>query len=167
MNIGSYISSQKVTLEHMRACKPFANPSNNDEISERQKAYALSASVTDFISLESAMIRSNDENLVLQGLDSALAKIRDIGESERRQIEFLIVLAFFRLHRDDELIERVKNVEKDGVSSDEILSIAKALQREKQTEKMTGIAKTAGVLTTTAVCAVAVLAGVVLFRRKK
>ena len=167
MNIGSYISSQKVTLEYMRACKPFANPSNNDEISERQKAYALSASVTDFISLESAMIRSNDENLVQQGLDSALAKIRDIGESERRQIEFLIVLAFFRLHRDDELIERVKNVEKDGVSSDEILSIAKALQREKQTEKMTGIAKTAGVLTTTAVCAVAVLAGVVLFRRKK
>ena len=145
----------------MRPCRPYDEPSSVDDIKDTQAAFDESGDNAACLKYISALIRSDSTTSVKAGLERVRA-ISGFDETLRSQIEYLTVLALYRLKYDKECIERATQAKDANYATKKTLQIREALL---EIEKQNNIAVGVGV----GIGAAAVLAGVlgIIFGRKK
>lgn len=120
----------------MRSCKPFATQSSRDDITESQAEMDEAATPAALLSFESALIRSEEEENVIRGLDY-LANNQFDQQDQKIRTVYLKALGLYRLKKDKECLNVIQEAKDQGISSTEIEQIKSAINEEKEEKKKT------------------------------
>lgn len=118
----------------MRSCKPFTTPSSRDDIKESQAEMDELASPASVLSYESALIRSEDQENVIHGLDY-LSNNKFEEQDQKVKTVYLKVLALYRLKRDKECLKVIQEAKDQSISSAEIDQIRDTITKEQEKEQ--------------------------------
>jgi hypothetical protein len=146
----------------MRPCTGYADPSSKDDVSETENLLDERGRTCDVIAHTSALIRSESDTNVIRGLER-LSNLPNSGQTneEAQLVAFLLVLALYRLKRDDQAIAVARDAEKKKIANQQTLQILAELEEAKQ--GMLGVAVGVG----TAVLGIGALALAWFLRPKR
>lgn len=146
----------------MRPCRPYDEPSSIDDIKDTEAAFDESGDTSASLKYISALVRSDSPARVQDGLDRVRA-LSEFDETQRSQIEYLTVLALYRLQHDKECIERARQAKDANYANKKTLLILETLlENEKQNNIAIGVSVGLG-----AAALVAGVLGIVFGSRKK
>lgn len=149
----------------MRSCRPFAIPSSRDEITSTQAAMDEEETPATLLAHIGALARSEEQKDVLRSLDFIKPNSPISDRDQRKQLALLHALATYRLRRDAECLEIIKQAESENLSTTNLAAIAKEIHKEKA-EREKDIAAGVGIGATLLV-GIAAIVTAVLFGRKK
>jgi hypothetical protein len=152
----------------MRPCDGIAEPSSAPDVKDAREAFDESGEFSDMVDYISALARSDapgDVRNALDRLPSALAQAAD--PSQRSQIAFLTVLAYYRLREDAKAVEAAEGAIRQHLANDEIKKIHGELTRKRPEPAPGPDWATLGAVGAVGAAALATVAGVLLFRRRK
>lgn len=150
----------------MRSCKPFTTPSSRDDVAESQAEMDEAATPASLLSYESALIRSEDEENVIHGLDY-LANNQFTEPDQKIKTVYLKALALYRLKRDKDCLKVIQEAKAQSISSAEIDQIRETITKEQQKEQNDKIAAGVGIGATVLVGLATIVAVIFGSKRKK
>ena len=129
----------------MRPCKGFAETSSRDDVISGEQSLEESGDDQDLIFYISALVRSEREADVLKGLDLIENITVELDEDKKTSVEFLAVLAYYRLKKDQECIKRAREAEAKGCATKETLEILRRVLKMKKNEQKRDIGVAFGI----------------------